>query len=385
MGKPLKKIVINLLVAFLLLLQSGPALAMEFEISGNGSGSDSQVTVNQQSQTTVTQSNQADITNNVTSSANTGDNPASGNTGGDTVITTGDVDSSVQVQNSANTSMVDVGCCPEDTQVTIFGNGGNSQNNVNLTLASNTNIVVNQTANIASNVNGSANTGGNSANDNSGTGVTIQTGNIKVAGGIKNGPTNVSSVKATRGVGGASVLVAENGSNSQNSVNLNLQSDTNVFGNFEANFENFSFWDLNTGENNVNGNTGGRVNIKTGDIDFSFFIDNSANFSSVDIDCCVFDPEEGEEPEDPKEPEDGEEPQNGGQMPPSGGKKEEQGKPLPSGAEAGAGGPGILGLADTSSGSFQRLLLIFGLLMLVFGSKIVSDEVHPAIFKRKTR
>lgn len=372
----LKKFIVSIATLGLLINQTKLVYSQEIVINGNGSGSNSEVNLTQASQTTVNQTNQANIENNVTTEANTGENSASGNTASDVRVTTGNVTSKVQVESGVNLSVVDIGCCPSGTNVIISGNGAGSQNNVDLSLSANTNITVNQRANIANYVYGSANTGRNSADDNTASSITIQTGNVKVSGQVKNDPVNVSHVSATSGVGGVSVVIKNNGSDSQNSVVLNLESNTEIFINSEANFDNYVTWDLNTGENSANGNTGANIDIDTGDIDFTFFIDNSANFSDVTIDCC---PGKGEVP--PPSPT----PTPTPTAPPSGGGdggKPSDGGGISAGKETGAGGPGLLGLAVTSGGNSQLVFLLMGAFLLLVGSKVLSEEAHEKIYSK---
>src|SRR3989338_3997974 len=70
------------------------------QISGNGVGSNNYANVTQTSTTTVKQSNNASVTNNVDAYADTGDNSAKWNTGGDVTVNTGNatVNTSVSTQ-----------------------------------------------------------------------------------------------------------------------------------------------------------------------------------------------------------------------------------------------------------------------------------------------
>jgi hypothetical protein len=67
-----------------------PAFATTIEISGNGAGADSNVAVQNTNTTTVSQNNTANVTNTVKTNADTGDNKANYNTGGNVGIQTGD-------------------------------------------------------------------------------------------------------------------------------------------------------------------------------------------------------------------------------------------------------------------------------------------------------
>jgi hypothetical protein len=82
---------------------AGFAIAdVNIHVSGNGSNSDNNVSFSQRHRVNVNQSNSADVDNSVNVSAQTGGNRASGNTGGDVSITTGDANSTVHISTNAN-------------------------------------------------------------------------------------------------------------------------------------------------------------------------------------------------------------------------------------------------------------------------------------------
>lgn len=111
--------------------------ALEVENSGNGSNSQNQVSIQDNSSVTVQQGNDAQLKNNVDSSANTGGSNLSGNTG--------DAVSEVYLKNNLNKNSADVECCdgkkiptptptpsgkptPTPTPGNGGGNGGNGGN-----------------------------------------------------------------------------------------------------------------------------------------------------------------------------------------------------------------------------------------------------------------
>ncbi len=115
-----------------------PALGVDVEISGNGSGSNNTANVTSSNNTTVNQTNYADISNNVDVDANTGNNKANNNTGGDVSIKTGNADANVDVDNLANFNFADVDACGciFDATVKIKGNGADSKNKAHVNLDS---------------------------------------------------------------------------------------------------------------------------------------------------------------------------------------------------------------------------------------------------------
>lgn len=280
------------------------AFAEEIIVSGNGDGANSSVNINVATNTNVAQDNTAEVNNNVDINADTGNNSANDNTGGETSITTGDINIDSNIQNEGiNLSSVELECCPGDVSLEISGNGANSDNTIAYAQNNSTNINVNNTANITNNVSGTANTGYNQANNNSGN-VSISTGSITVSDTIKNKSINVYEVSAPNGNGGdVSVSIKENGSGSVNSIVFSDNSDTNINVNNSANIVNNSRWDLNTGKNIANGNNGD-VRITTGDIVFNSTIENSKiNVGLVDIECCEDDEDKPGPDDNPRPPE----------------------------------------------------------------------------------
>lgn len=375
-------------LGLLLVFGQGPTMAkaLEIVVTDNGSGSESEIQVSQETQTTVNQTNEANVANDIDVSANTGENEASENTGGDVAINTGDVSENISVDNSVNSSVVETECCPQDVTATISGNGADSDNDIDLDVDNETNISINQIAYITNNIQGTANTGGNTADDNTGGDVSINTGSIYVAGGIQNGPINSANVSGGSGGGDISAKIWGNGSNSENEIEASFDFDSDIFLNFESSIDNFLNWELNTGENEASGNNG-NVKILTGDIFFDFFIKNGPiNIGIIDWGCCdIFDPGEppgdedpnGEEPPDDTGDENGEDEDNGEDN----GEDEdgdEEGELLAEAAAIEAGGPGIIGLSDTSSDSAQILFFYLGLAMIVSGARILAVATNDS-------
>jgi hypothetical protein len=262
------------------------AHAEEIIISGNGAESDSQVNVSSSTDTNVSSNNNTAIDNNVNVDANTGNNSVSGNTGGDTAVQTGDTTVNANVQNAANTNVINVNqCCPTGTSsITITNNGSGSVNTVNHTQSNNTNVSSYNNANIVNNFTVNANTGGNTTNYNTGN-VYLRTGDVSVNTNVKNGPINTSLIYL--GLGGNrnfDLNIKGNGSDSLNLINLLGYNDTNVDVNNVANIYNNVLLTLNTGDNEVDDNNGD-VTLITGDIDANVSITNEVNKSEVVIDC----------------------------------------------------------------------------------------------------
>jgi len=373
----LKKFFLKLLTLFSVinLVFAPSVLALELNISGNGDGSESSASTVIETTTTVIQENNLNVDNNLSTDANTGGNSVSGNTNSDINIETGNITQSVTVENNGNFSSVDIPCCQESSEIEVVNNGSDSINSINLTQSNSTNVIVSQNVNISNTINGYANTGNNSSNNNTQGSVLISSGDIKVSGGIMNGPLNLSSI--TAGTGGFGILASinQNGANSDSKIYADFNNETNIFQLFHADIGNFVNWRLNTGGNEASENTGSDIDIKTGGIEFDFFIRNLLNIGKVDLGCCVFDPgdpaiEEEPAEEDVEQDEEDEEDGDNDNDDDDGG----DGEILPSAAATEAGGPGIAGLSDTSSGQAQTIIFFAGLLLITLGIRFLGQH-----------
>jgi hypothetical protein len=166
-------------------------------------------------------------------------------------------------------------------EIVVSGNGENSSNNATVNNNSSTTVNQENNANVDNNVNVEANTGGNDANSNTGGDVNIETGDASVSESISNN-LNASFVDiGCCPTGGSSAQITGNGAGSNNTINYNQNSPTNITVNNNANVKNNVYGKANTGWNDANKNTGGSVSIKTGDITARERIKNSVNLSEI--------------------------------------------------------------------------------------------------------
>lgn len=262
-------------------------------ISGNGSDSDNTTQVNQVSTTNVVQENNTVVENDIKVKTNTGDNDASGNTGGDVMIDTGKSEVKATIVNELNSNVAEIAdCdCASDTHVEISGNGTDSDNDAKLNTVSQTQLWQQNNAVVDNEVDVEANTGKNRANDNTGGEVEIYTGDSKVVV-VEQTTANMNSARILGNGGGSSVtlLIKDNGSDSDNEIDLALVKGTLLTQwNYTA-IDNDVDVKSNTGDNVADDNTGGSVLIDTGNIVMKAYIDNMAGFNAADMGCdCVFD------------------------------------------------------------------------------------------------
>lgn len=359
------KRIVSIFTALITLLHvSAPfVLAEEFVITGNGSGANSEVVVQTESSVTIEQSNNTSINNEVDTNANTGGNEITDSAGPST-ITTGNIETQVDVGNSMNSSVVNNDCCEsEGIELTIDGNGADSSNSINFGSSNETNVSISQNANITNEVNGSGNTGDNKIKDNVGN-ASITTGNIQVNSKIKNGPVNVEEVSGGMANQSLFASISNNGAGSENLISTLITDLANINTRNTANIGNLVNWDLNTGGNEIEGNVGD-ASIKTGDIFLNIFIENGPiNSGGVDWGCCDTD-----DPEDP----DGEDPDDPGGHGGNGGGDSGGGASFSE--ILGTGGPAVLGLSNTSAILDNPVVFWLGVMFIVIGIATLGSSL----------
>ncbi len=263
-------------------------------VKGNGAKSDNDVTVDLNNTVNIRQDNQARINNNINIDADTGDNKAQKNTGGDVSIDTGNADATVTVNNTANLNGAVVAGKSGTggvLSVVIDGNGAGSDNNVEVDSTNNTTVNQRNKADFDNNVNINGETGDNTAEDNTGGNSSITTGDATANVGVNNtanfnwADVNVCCFDDAE----SSITVKGNGADSDNDVTLDFLTKQKVVQDNNAYFDNGGGkndgLDLDTGDNKVKGNTqGGDPSIDTGNAGADVTVNNTANQNALNGD-----------------------------------------------------------------------------------------------------
>jgi hypothetical protein len=253
--------------------------AYDVKIKGNGVGSENNVDLNKANETFLNQTNDANIVNDVNATAKTGKNDASYNTGGDTIIVTGDAKTNVDVNNKANANFATIGGGNgqvDGSSVKIKGNGAYSDNNVALDNASAIVLGQSNNADILNNVDANAKTGKNDAGFNTGGTVAISTGDAKTKVGVDNLVNfNAASIDCDCVLNDANVKVADNGVGADSNVAVDA---ANQLFNTQDNFSGLG--------NNIDGNAKTGLNdaeFGTGSVDGDPLIFTGDSKSSTDV------------------------------------------------------------------------------------------------------
>ena len=259
-------------------------------ISGNGAESANNANVNKTNDVVVAQTNDANINNNVDTKANTGNNDAAFNTGGNTIVKTGDASSNVTVSNAANANVAQVGGASastgSDSSVKIAGNGALSDNYASLN--NNSAVVVAQAnqAAVDNHISTKEVTGNNSADYSTGGTTYINTGNASSNVGVDN-LVNFNAADVSCGCvigGGTDLKIGANGALSYNSLSADNNNNLGVANTNYADLLNNLQSKQQTGTNAVSFSTGsvyGDPTVFTGDSNASTDVTNTGNVNLV--------------------------------------------------------------------------------------------------------
>lgn len=288
--------------------------------SQTGADSENNATVNQDTSVTVDQTNTANTTNNITGNVNTGDNAASFNTGNGTTDS-GDINGQLTVVNVSNAQANNgstiaaqsyAGNQSQPINVANNQTGARSLNDAAVNQDSTVRVNILNDATTVNNALINANTGNNSANFNTGNG-TANSGDVNLALTFisllneldPNTPIDVSVVNVMGDLINDFIfpaLAANNrtGSGSQNLSTIDANHDLTVTTANNAEIINSVAYDLNTGNNRADFNTGGG-SATAGSVNAQTAITNIANapanmlylvnvYGQCDCDLSALDP-----------------------------------------------------------------------------------------------
>lgn len=269
--------------------------AFTIQISGNGADSTNGVSLTTQTATTVTQNNSVQVKNNINQDANTGENTVAKNTGADIDVETGSVKQSADISTTAgvNSASVEACGCELDLEVVIAKNGADSSNSVGLAVASATSLFQDNRVDVDNDVDQDADTGNNDIEKNTGGDIGLSTGEVEQAVTAHTAAgMNLAEIDSGKGGVNLDLAIVENGADSVNTLSLGLNVATTTTQDNDVDVENDVDQDANTGENDVEENTGGDIDVETGDVEQTIDVLNGAGFNALDVDgCCELDGE----------------------------------------------------------------------------------------------
>jgi hypothetical protein len=310
--------------------------------SDNGAFSTNSAEASVSSSETTSQSNDAEVASNLELSADSGNNDASFNTGGDSAITTGDANVNANVLNFVNNNIAgDVilgvvnifgtligdiilsqealdavcgGSCAGSMAVANSDNAAGSNNTASASSTSDSSVDQSNNAVIENNILVDANTGANSASFNTNGDSSISTGEANVLASVLNvantnlngglywlvlinragqwfgriiGADEGENFAASEGMefyigelGDINVTNSGNGALSDNEASVSSTQNSSISQSNDAHVVNNLNLSANTGGNDSSYNTGGNSSITTGDANI---IANVVNFINNNI------------------------------------------------------------------------------------------------------
>lgn len=162
--------------------------SLNLTVTGNGENSVNTIHTNVSTTTVINVTQVATVNNNISLSANTGNNRVSNNYG-NVEVKTGNINVQGNLANVINQTQLTVGAGAWDITVIAKNNGVDSTNIIFLDFLNDLLLWKNDIANINNNIYADLNTGGNTAFNNIGN-VFIKTGNIDFSFDVINGPIN---------------------------------------------------------------------------------------------------------------------------------------------------------------------------------------------------
>jgi hypothetical protein len=294
--KSIKKLLAMLVVGMLFLSTLTPAMASTaVEISGNGAESENEVEIETEREQVVVQQNRAVIRNYIEAEVSSGDNEASENTNGDVAIHTGAATANINVNNKVNASIALIEDCPgcnEDVGAKISGNGALSENEIEIESEVETEIFQENWAEIDNYIEAEVESGDNEAEENTGGDITITTGPATANVNVNNlANANWAEVVSSFGSGPAWIgtEISGNGAESENEIEIEQERFTTIVQNNWADIFNRIEAEVESGDNEAEGNTNGDVAIHTGAATANINLNNKANFNLAEVECCLFD------------------------------------------------------------------------------------------------
>lgn len=170
------------------------------------------------------------------------------------------------------------------TELVISGNGSDSDNQVQVQQSNNTWVTQTNVTDIQNHIDVNADTGGNTAEDNTGGDVHLETGDASAKVMVDNlANSNVAEVESCDCADDTLVKIEGNGTGTDNTARLQKAAQTNVFQTNVAKIDNKVNVDAETGDNDAEDNTGGDVVILTGDADTEVYMSTMANMNSASV------------------------------------------------------------------------------------------------------
>jgi len=171
--------------------------------------------------------------------------------------------------------------------IEISGNGSDSYNKADVDLNQTTYVQQTNKADIENHINVDASTGGNEANKNTGGGVSVESGDATSKVTVTNTANSNSAEVACCELGDIEVKISGNGEDSKNKVYLDVnqgtQAGTQVSQFNKADIDNDVDADAKTGGNEAEKNTGGSVEVESGDAKVEVTLTNTANANSAKV------------------------------------------------------------------------------------------------------
>lgn len=169
-------------------------------------------------------------------------------------------------------------------QVTINGNGADSNNDVDFKHTSEVTVVQENDVDIKNDVDLEANTGDNEIEKNTGADIDVETGDVDQDVEIHNAAgANTATVEDCGCELDVEVEIVKNGADSDNDVDFTRKTTKELFQENDVDVDNDVDLDAETGDNEIEKNTGGGVELTTGDVEQDVMVHTQAGMNAGDL------------------------------------------------------------------------------------------------------
>lgn len=167
--------------------------------------------------------------------------------------------------------------------VNITNNGDGSTNDATVDASSSVDIIQSNESDTTNNVTVKAKTGKNTANSNTGSGVTISTGNATADSTVSNTANTNTATVSSPAVPSSTTTIDNNGVGSSNTTSLTLAATVGALQANACTKLNNITKKAKTGKNTANSNTGGTVSITTGAASATGSVTNICNTNTLSL------------------------------------------------------------------------------------------------------
>jgi hypothetical protein len=168
--------------------------------------------------------------------------------------------------------------------ITVSGNGAGSNSDVEFDYETETVVSQTNSVSIKNDIDQDADTGNNSIEENTGGDIQVETGSVEQSASVTTVAGANSAAVETCGCDlDLTVAIEKNGADSENDVDFEFDSDVELYQANYVDVDNDVDQDADTGDNELEENTGGDLSLTTGDVEQEVTLHTEAGMNMASI------------------------------------------------------------------------------------------------------